>query len=115
MTVRDDGPGFAVEIIERLGDPYVTTRASRPAGAREETDASEAGGLGLGFFIAKTLLERTGASLSLTNRPSPAHGAVVRVAWPRDAIEVERTARPDGETARRLGVAGASPGGIDTL
>jgi two-component system sensor histidine kinase RegB len=115
VTVRDDGPGFAVEIIERLGDPYVTTRASHQYGSRDDGDASEAGGLGLGFFIAKTLLERTGASLSLTNRPAPAHGAVVRVAWPRDAIEVERTARPENETARRLGVAAASPGRVETL
>jgi len=115
VTVRDDGPGFAVEIIERLGDPYVTTRAARAAEARGEAVSSEAGGLGLGFFIAKTLLERTGASLSLTNRPAPAHGAVVRVAWPRHAIEAERAARSSPEPARRPGVAGASPEPAESL
>ena len=50
IAVRDDGPGFAPSILARLGDPYLTER-----------DAGAAGGLGLGFFIAKTLLERTGA------------------------------------------------------
>jgi two-component system sensor histidine kinase RegB len=43
--------------------------------------------MGLGFFIAKTLLERSGASVMLANRPTPAHGAIVRVEWPRSVIE----------------------------
>jgi len=58
----------------------VTSRASRSAG----------GGLGLGFFIAKTLLERTGAHLSFSNRRPPEHGAVVKVNWERDAIDLGR-------------------------
>ena len=49
----------------------------------------EAGGLGLGFFIAKTLLERTGARLSMANREAPANGAVVRVTWPRARFDAE--------------------------
>ena len=43
--------------------------------------------MGLGLFIAKTLLERSGAQLGLANRPAPEHGAIVRVAWPRQSIE----------------------------
>jgi len=46
--------------------------------------------MGLGFFIAKTLLERSGATISIANRPHPAHGAIVRVDWPRTALEVPR-------------------------
>jgi two-component system, sensor histidine kinase RegB len=42
--------------------------------------------LGLGFFIAKTLLERSGAALAFLNRPAP-EGAVVRVRWPRGDFE----------------------------
>jgi two-component system sensor histidine kinase RegB len=48
--------------------------------------------MGLGFFIAKTLLERSGARLEFSNRESPLHGAVVIISWPRDEIEVEAPA-----------------------
>ena len=44
-------------------------------------------GMGLGFFIAKTLLERTGAKLSFKNQAAPLHGAVVTVAWGRANFE----------------------------
>ena len=43
--------------------------------------------LGLGVFIARTLLERTGAKVSFTNRIFPDHGAVVQIAWPRSRFE----------------------------
>jgi two-component system sensor histidine kinase RegB len=43
--------------------------------------------MGLGFFIAKTLLERSGARIELANRPLPQGGAVVTVAWPRARFE----------------------------
>jgi two-component system sensor histidine kinase RegB len=78
VTVADDGPGFAPEVLGRLGEPYVTSRGSgRPAGE------PESGGLGLGFFIAKTLIERSGGSLSCANRSPPQSGAVVKVRWAR--------------------------------
>jgi two-component system sensor histidine kinase RegB len=43
--------------------------------------------MGLGFFIAKTLLERSGATIELANRPSPKGGAIVTVIWPRMKFE----------------------------
>ena len=79
VTVADDGPGFTPAILARIGEPYVTTRG--PAG--DDRAHHEAGGLGLGLFIAKTLLERTGARLTFRNNEPPQHGAIVRVAWPR--------------------------------
>ncbi len=82
VTVRDDGPGFAAEILSRLGEPYVTTRRS---GGRAKSEANA--GLGLGLFIAKTLLERSGAVLVTSNAASPETGAVVAVTWPRGAFE----------------------------
>jgi two-component system sensor histidine kinase RegB len=92
IVVTDDGLGFAPEVIHRIGEPYVTMRRRWRAG---ETD--QPGGFGLGIFIAKTLLERTGASLSLTNRSSPDSGAVVRVRWSRELLELNLNAegRPD--------------------
>ena len=80
IEVRDDGSGFAPEILSRLGEPYVT---SRPG-----AEGSRSGhvGMGLGFFISKTLLERTGAEVRVQNgRP---RGAVVSARWPRSRIEV---------------------------
>jgi two-component system, sensor histidine kinase RegB len=76
VTIADDGSGFPAEIKERLGEPYVTSR-----GRGRSSGTEESAGLGLGFFIAKTLLERSGASLALANRPAPETGAVVRVRW----------------------------------
>ena len=79
IEVHDDGPGFAPEIFAKLGEPYVT---SRPAG---ENSPSGHLGMGLGFFIAKTLLERTGAVVDFRNARDG--GAVVAARWPRAAIE----------------------------
>ncbi len=83
LQVLDDGLGFRPEIMENLGEPYVT---SRPDGAKRQ-DGKKTGGLGLGFFIAKTLLERSGAKLSFENRAEPNTGALVRIVWPRRAFE----------------------------
>lgn len=79
IEVRDDGPGFAPEVLLKLGEPYVT---SRPGG-----DAMRSGhvGMGLGFFIAKTLLERTGATVDFRNGRQG--GAVITARWRREAIE----------------------------
>lgn len=79
LAIIDDGPGFAPHIISRLGDPYVTTRARNQT---QETNA-EVEGLGLGFFIAKTLLERYDAALRLENRHLPEKGAVVTITLDR--------------------------------
>jgi len=87
IVISDDGPGFAPEILKRIGEPYL----SRRRGA----DESEHHGLGLGVFIARTLLERTGAKVSFTNRVFPDHGAVVQIAWPRQRFEAsEISAEP---------------------
>jgi two-component system sensor histidine kinase RegB len=81
IEIADDGPGFAPEILDRIGEPYLTSRG-RPAGGEGEIS-----GLGLGVFIAKTLLERAGATLAFANRAAPQHGAVARVRWRREDYE----------------------------
>jgi two-component system sensor histidine kinase RegB len=82
VTISDDGPGFAPEILTRIGEPYVTSRQHHLNDTGEEPT-----GLGLGFFIAKTLLERSGATLSFANRAIPERGAVVRLHWSRSDFE----------------------------
>ena len=87
ITVRDDGPGFSQDIIDRLGDPFVTSR--KGYGPVDSDDAAgRHEGMGLGFFIAKTLLERSGAQVALANRTYPDHGASVRISWPRQRIDM---------------------------
>jgi two-component system sensor histidine kinase RegB len=81
IYITDDGPGFAPSVLAKLGEPYFSERRIEQRG----------GGMGLGFFIACTLLERSGARVTPYNRQFPAKGAVVRIAWPRKAIEA-----PDG-------------------
>jgi two-component system, sensor histidine kinase RegB len=85
ITISDDGPGFAPEVLGRLGEPYVSHRRPEPRG--EDGDDDTVFGLGLGFFIAKTLLERYGAALSLINQSPPLHGATIKVTWNRADFE----------------------------
>lgn len=82
VAISDDGPGFAPEIMSRIGEPYV-----RSSKRRRMNTSSETIGLGLGFFIAKTLLERSGATVEFENRAFPDRGAVIRVRWLRSDFE----------------------------
>jgi two-component system sensor histidine kinase RegB len=88
ISVMDDGPGFPPEIMDRIGEPYMTTRGGG--------QSKGGGGLGLGLFIAKTLLERSGATVAFRNAGEPGKGALVEVWWPRgmflQAIEPRETA-----------------------
>lgn len=94
VVISDDGPGFAPEVMSRIGDPYVRSRRRRRMYASDDT------GLGLGFFIAKTLLERSGAKLTFANRTFPGQGAVVTVSWPRDIFErIPRVAELENNAA----------------
>jgi two-component system sensor histidine kinase RegB len=93
VVIADDGSGFPPEIIDRMGEPYVTSARGRRMRGREMP------GLGLGFFIAKTLLARSGARISLENRPFPRHGAVAKVRWKRFDFEHAVEDEPPIDTA----------------
>jgi len=103
LTIGDDGRGYPADLIGRLGDPYVGRRGQR----RKRTGQRQGyEGMGLGLFIAKTLLERIGATLRFSNtgeRPVKTDaseelppefanptGALVEVHWPRAALESDR-------------------------
>ncbi|MAM63404.1 ActS/PrrB/RegB family redox-sensitive histidine kinase [Maritimibacter sp. UBA3975] len=105
LTVRivDDGTGYPPQLLGRIGDPFIRRRRSSPDRKRPEYE-----GMGLGLFIAKTLLERTGAELTFANgqepysgvaRPGEPSGAIVEVVWPRrpGGIEAEERLPALGE------------------
>lgn len=86
VTVIDDGPGFPSHIIGRIGSPLMRRKRSE----RDRNRRPGYDGMGLGLFIAKTLLERTGARLNFSNltyETASHSGAIVEVSWPRSAIE----------------------------
>lgn len=102
VRIMDDGQGFPPSVIGRIGEPFMR---HRPLG--ETADRPEYEGMGLGLFIAKTLLERTGADLVFSNgdevfgkRSAHANrkGAFVEVIWNRNSIEV-----PNGPDSGQLG------------
>src|SRR5690242_1988030 len=84
VEIADDGPGFPMHLLGRLGEPYISTRA----GAADH--------MGLGIFIAQSLLERSGARLAFDNLPEG--GAHVAISWKRANLEMVEQARP-GRTA----------------
>jgi two-component system, sensor histidine kinase RegB len=88
ITIEDDGPGFAPEIFERIGEPYVTSRPGHHAPGDTDIGPGALGeheGMGLGFFIAKVLLEQTGGTVKAVNPPGG--GARVSVVWARGVID----------------------------
>jgi len=86
VVIADDGPGFPLQVLGKLGEPYISTRGA--AGRRREDEV--AGGLGLGLFIANALLERSGAVLKIANVRPPGAGAVATIVWPIDRFEQGR-------------------------
>ncbi|HEY3777014.1 MAG TPA: ActS/PrrB/RegB family redox-sensitive histidine kinase [Rhizomicrobium sp.] len=89
LWVEDDGPGFDPEILERLGEPYVTSRPGTYALGNTEIGPADVfsaqHGMGLGFFIAKTLIEQTGGSVGAGN--AERGGARIALRWPRGTID----------------------------
>jgi two-component system sensor histidine kinase RegB len=97
VRISDDGEGYPSHVLGRIGDPFVRSRrgAEPNPGTRPDYE-----GMGLGLFIAKTLLERSGAELSFANGSDPflapdehpaRSGAIVEVIWPRRAIAAAET------------------------
>lgn len=94
VRIIDDGPGFSQNVLGRLGDPFVRARRSNAEDPRRP--AYE--GMGLGLFIAKTLLERSGAEMSFANGREPfsisdpeteRDGAIVECIWDRSLLAAD--------------------------
>ncbi len=99
LRILDDGRGFPPQLLGRIGDPFMRRRRSPDDKKRRP----EYEGMGLGLFIAKTLLERSGAELSFANGGDPYEptdqnttyvGAIVEVSWKRKAIDPTHSKTP---------------------
>lgn len=84
VDIEDDGPGFSPEVLARLGEPYVSSRFASRRGEAARAASGRTGGMGLGFFIAKSLIEGAGGAVSWRNRDGA--GARVCVEWPLSAV-----------------------------
>lgn len=107
VRIMDDGMGYPANIMGRIGDPFMRLRRSEP----ERASRPEYEGMGLGLFIAKTLLERSGADLSFANGRDPylasteqpqKCGAIVEVVWPRAKIDARHAANATPMGQNRL-------------
>ena len=65
ISISDTGPGISPAILERLFDPFATTKKS---------------GTGLGLAISRTIAQAHGGTIS--NRPVEPHGASFHVSLP---------------------------------
>ena len=90
VKICDDGRGFEPQILNRIGDPFVRSRKRN----KLITDRPGYDGMGLGLFIAKTLLERSGAKLGFSNGigSDGIGGAIVSVNWPSKKLVVDAPA-----------------------
>jgi two-component system, sensor histidine kinase RegB len=66
VTVRDQGPGLDAAALERVGEPFFTTK---PPGA----------GIGLGVFLARSLAEQLGGSLEFVSKPGAGTSATLSI------------------------------------
>ena len=87
VKILDDGHGFEPQILNRIGDPFVRSKKR----GKLISDRPVYDGMGLGLFIAKTLLERSGARLDFFNGIDKGDlgGAVVLVTWPNKKLVVD--------------------------
>jgi two-component system, sensor histidine kinase RegB len=99
VRITDDGDGFPASVIGRIGDPFVRARRVEPDVERRPGYE----GMGLGLFIAKTLLERSGADLSFANATDPflaprdrpeRSGAVIEAVW--ETADIAAVPAPGG-------------------
>tara|TARA_B100001057_G_scaffold495828_1_gene595725 strand:- start:1182 stop:2411 length:1230 start_codon:yes stop_codon:yes gene_type:complete len=71
IVITDDGKGFAKDIIDKLGEPYISKNKQ---------------GMGLGIFISKNLIENMGGNLIFYN--SKLENAVVEIKFDNSILDI---------------------------
>lgn len=80
ISINDDGKGIAPDMLSRIGEPYISRRSGEIGG-----------GMGLGTFIAITMIERLGGKTHFANG-GELGGAIVHIQWPRNRVEAHEEA-----------------------
>ena len=71
IIITDDGNGFSKDIIDKLGEPYVSKNKN---------------GMGLGIFIAKNLIENMGGNIDFYN--SKDNNAIVEIIFDNSILNI---------------------------
>ncbi len=71
IKISDDGPGFSKDIIDKLGEPYISKNRD---------------GMGLGIFIAKNLIENMGGKIEFYN--SKDNIAIVEISFDNSILKI---------------------------
>ena len=77
IVIDDSGPGIPLDQIEAVFQPFYRVDHSR---------SRQTGGSGLGLYIARDLLQRQGATLTLANRPQGGLRATVTLSGDDGAV-----------------------------
>lgn len=72
-TISDEGPGIPAQELDNVLEPFRRLEDSR---------SRHTGGTGLGLSIARMIVEKHGGTMTLSNKPAPSSGLVVKIDLP---------------------------------
>ena len=95
ILISDDGNGYPSNLLKKIGEPFLN-ESNFKKNFKNSRPYYE--GMGLGLFIAKTLLENLDATVTFSNEKNRKNekGAIVRIMFEREKIEVN----PDGKNLK---------------
>jgi len=64
ITIQDDGPGMPLDILSHVGEPFFTTKGKDQ-------------GMGLGIFLARSILEQLGGTLEFNSEVGKGTSAII--------------------------------------
>ena len=74
ISVQDDGPGIPAQVMESMGEPFISTRQDS---------------MGLGIFLANAAIQRSGGTIEMFNLKTGGAMSIIRL--PRWHIETQET------------------------
>lgn len=78
IAIKDDGPGIPNEVMEKIGEPFISSRKDS---------------MGLGIFLANAAIERCGGSIEMLNMKEGGALSVIRLPQPVQQTESKNVSR----------------------
>ena len=91
-TIADDGPGFPPDVMDALGEPYITTRPARPRGQTSRTANHRA--WASASSSPRPCWSAPAPRVTLENRQRPQRGAIVRIELAARGFRAQAGAAP---------------------